>query len=100
MNRGQMEARQLFIEARDAIARISEFESEREMRMSRAMTMTRADGPHGKGGKAESRQQQRRPATDMRSHGSSSEPRKLDREPRDINEAFQIMRERRKAGNR
>lgn len=48
-----MEARQLFIDARDAIARISEFESEREARISRAMAMTRADGPHGKGGKAD-----------------------------------------------
>lgn len=57
-------------------------------------------GKGGKGGSGDGHRQQRRPATDMRSHGSSSEPRKLDREPRDINEAFQIMRERRKAGNR
>lgn len=54
----------------------------------------------GSRGKGESHRQQRRPATDMRSHGSSSEPRKLDKEPRDINEAWQIMRERRKAGNK
>lgn len=57
-------------------------------------------GKGGKSNKSDEQRQQRRPATDMRSHGSSSEPRKLDREPRDINEAFQIMRERRKAGNR
>lgn len=58
-------------------------------------------GKGGKGDKSDDQhQQQRRPATDMRSHGSSSEPRKLDREPRDINEAWQIMHERRKAGNR
>lgn len=57
-------------------------------------------GKGGKGGKGDDQRQQRRPATDMRSHGSSSEPRKLDREPRDINEAWQIMHERRKAGNK
>ena len=57
-------------------------------------------GKGGKGGKGDDQGQPRRPATDMRSHGSSSEPRKLDREPRDINEAWQIMHERRKAGNR
>lgn len=57
-------------------------------------------GKGSKSNKSDEQRQQRRPATDMRSHGSSSEPRKLDREPRDINEAFQIMHERRKAGNR
>lgn len=55
---------------------------------------------HGRRAGRSKPQQQRRPATDMRSHGSASEPRKLDREPKDINEAFQIMREQRKAGSR
>ena len=54
----------------------------------------------GKDSKGEGQRQQRRPATDMRSHGSSSEPRKLDKEPRDINEAWQIMREKRRAGRK
>lgn len=53
MNRGQMDARQLFVDARDAIAKMAEFDSEREKRMSRAMSMAKSDGPHGKGGKAD-----------------------------------------------
>lgn len=46
------------------------------------------------------REEQRKPAKDLRSHGSASARRKdPNREPRDLNEAFEIMRERRRAGN-
>lgn len=53
----------------------------------------------GNGGVAR-REEQRKPAEDLRSHGSASARRKdPNREPRDLNEAFEIMRERRRAGN-
>ena len=46
------------------------------------------------------REEQRKPAEDLRSHGSASARRKdPNREPRDLNEAFEIMRERRRAGS-
>ena len=46
------------------------------------------------------REEQRKPAEDLRSHGSAAARRKdPNREPRDLNEAFEIMRERRRAGN-
>lgn len=45
--------------------------------------------------------ERRTPPEDLRSHGSASARRKdPNREPRDINEAWQIMHERRKEGNR
>lgn len=43
----------------------------------------------------------RTPAEDLRSHGSASARRKdPNREPKDLNEAFEIMRERRRAGSK
>lgn len=46
------------------------------------------------------REEQRKPAEDLRSHGSAAARRKdPNREPKDLNEAFEIMRERRRAGN-
>lgn len=48
-----------------------------------------------------SQQEARTPAEDLRSHGSANARRKdPNREPRDLNEAFEIMRERRKAGSK
>lgn len=48
-----------------------------------------------------SQQETRTPAEDLRSHGSASARRKdPNREPRDLNEAFEIMRERRRAGSK
>ena len=86
-------------EVRNARGEVVGYTCDLDSMANRAERMA-AKYSRGKGRKTEARQQQRRPATDMRSHGSSSEPRKLDREPKDINEAFQIMHERRKAGNR
>lgn len=54
----------------------------------------------GTGGGAARREEQRKPAEDLRSHGSAAARRKdPNREPKDLNEAFEIMRERRRAGN-
>ena len=51
--------------------------------------------------KAKAERQRRTPPEDLRSHGSASARKKdPNREPRDLNEAFQIMRERRMAGNK
>ena len=86
-------------EVRNARGEVVGYTCDLDSMASRAERMA-AKYSRGKRSKGEAKQQQRRPATDMRSHGSSSEPKKLDREPRDINEAFQIMRERRKAGNK
>lgn len=60
---------------------------------------------YGRGGGASrtgaSQSEARTPAEDLRSHGSASAKRKdPNREPRDLNEAFEIMRERRRAGNK
>ena len=47
------------------------------------------------------RAERRTPPEDLRSHGSASARKKdPNREPRDLNEAFQIMRERRMAGSK
>ena len=86
-------------EVRNARGEVVGYTCDLDSMASRAERMA-AKYSRGKRSKGEAKQQQRRPATDMRSHGSSSDPKKLDREPRDINEAFQIMRERRKAGNK
>ena len=86
-------------EVRNARGEVVGYTCDLDSMANRAERMA-AKYSRGKGSKGDGQRQQRRPATDMRSHGSSSEPRKLDREPRDINEAFQIMHERRKAGNR
>ena len=70
----------------------------------RARRMAEKYGRRGSGsgsveGAARS-EEQRKPAEDLRSHGSASARRKdPNREPRDLNEAFEIMRERRRAGN-
>ena len=54
----------------------------------------------GGSARATRREEQRKPAEDLRSHGSASARRKdPNREPRDLNEAFEIMRERRRAGS-
>ena len=86
-------------EVRNARGEVVGYTCDLDSMASRAERMA-AKYSRSKRSKGEAKQQQRRPATDMRSHGSSSDPKKLDREPRDINEAFQIMRERRKAGNK
>lgn len=86
-------------EVRNARGEVVGYTCDLDAMANRAERMASKYSRGGGSGKTRAKQQ-RRPATDMRSHGSASEPRKLDREPRDINEAFQIMRERRKAGNR
>ena len=68
----------------------------------RARRMAEKYGRRGGGRSAGAtrREEQRKPAEDLRSHGSASARRKdPNREPRDLNEAFEIMRERRRAGN-
>lgn len=69
----------------------------------RARRMAEKYGRKGGGGRtagATRREEQRKPAEDLRSHGSSAARRKdPNREPRDLNEAFEIMRERRRAGS-
>lgn len=68
----------------------------------RARRMAEKYGRRGgdRGAEATRREEQRKPAEDLRSHGSASARRKdPNREPRDLNEAFEIMRERRRAGN-
>lgn len=66
----------------------------------RARRMAEKYGRKGGGNGATRREEQRKPAEDIRSHGSASARRKdPNREPRDLNEAFEIMRERRRAGN-
>lgn len=68
----------------------------------RARRMAEKYGRRG-GGVAKARTAQPEPRTppeDLRSHGSASARRKdPNREPRDLNEAFEIMRERRRAGS-
>lgn len=86
-------------EVRNARGEVVGYTCDLDSMANRAERMA-AKYSRGRGSKGNAQRQQRRPATDMRSHGSSSEPRKLDKEPKDINEAWQIMRERRKAGNR
>lgn len=67
----------------------------------RARRMAEKYGRKGGGdGVVTRREEQRKPAEDLRSHGSAAARRKdPNREPRDLNEAFEIMRERRRAGN-
>ena len=86
-------------EVRNARGEVVGYTCDLDAMASRAERMAEKYSRGRKAGKTGQRQQ-RRPATDMRSHGSASEPKRLDREPKDINEAFQIMRERRKAGNK
>lgn len=86
-------------EVRNARGEVVGYTCDLDSMANRAERMA-AKYSRGKRRSDEAKQQQRRPATDMRSHGSSSEPRKLDREPRDINEAWQIMREKRRAGSK
>ena len=65
----------------------------------RARRMAEKYGRKGGDGAAR-REEPRKPAEDLRSHGSASARRKdPNREPRDLNEAFEIMRERRRAGS-
>ena len=68
----------------------------------RARRMAEKYGRRG-GGTAKARTEKperRTPPEDLRSHGSAAARRKdSNREPRDLNEAFEIMRERRRAGN-
>lgn len=69
----------------------------------RARRMAAKYGRSGDGAsKARAAQPEARtPAEDLRSHGSASARRKdPNREPRDLNEAFEIMRERRRAGSK
>lgn len=73
--------------------------AERARRM--AEKYGRRGGGSGRASGAIRREEQRKPAEDLRSHGSAAARRKdPNREPRDINEAWQIMREQRKAGNK
>ena len=66
----------------------------------RARRMAEKYGRKGGGTGAIRREEQRKPAEDLRSHGSAAARRKdPNREPRDLNEAFEIMRERRRAGS-
>lgn len=67
----------------------------------RARRMAEKYGRKGGGSAgATRREEQRKPAEDLRSHGSAAARRKdPNREPRDLNEAFEIMRERRRAGS-
>lgn len=66
----------------------------------RARRMAEKYGRKGGGNVATKREEPRKPAEDLRSHGSASARRKdPNREPRDLNEAFEIMRERRRAGS-
>ena len=68
----------------------------------RARRMAEKYGRKGGGNSSSAtrREEQRKPAEDLRSHGSASARRKdPNREPRDLNEAFEIMRERRRAGS-
>lgn len=67
----------------------------------RARRMAEKYGRKGGGNGATRREEQRKPAEDLRSHGSASARRKdPNREPKDLNEAFEIMRERRRAGSK
>lgn len=70
----------------------------------RARRMAAKYGRGGSGGatrRPEAASKARTPAEDLRSHGSASAKRKdPNREPRDLNEAFEIMRERRRAGSK
>ena len=72
-----------------------------ERARSMAEKYGRRGGGSGRASGAIRREEQRKPAEDLRSHGSAAARRKdPNREPRDINEAWQIMREQRKAGNK
>ena len=72
--------------------------AERARRMAEKYSR-KGDGS-GRVAGATKHESQRKPAEDLRSHGSASARRKdPNREPRDLNEAFEIMRERRRAGN-
>lgn len=70
----------------------------------RARRMAAKYGRGGSGSatrKPETASRARTPPEDLRSHGSASARRKdPNREPRDLNEAFEIMRERRRAGSK
>lgn len=67
----------------------------------RARRMAEKYGRKSGGNGAARREEQRKPAEDLRSHGSASARRKdPNREPKDLNEAFEIMRERRRAGSK